>query len=134
MPILLPLLLAAATMTGPLAHAAAPPARTIAAPVLPTPLSDGIAAAARHQSLPVSRELMAPSRQRGPVQGGYRRKSIATRATAIFAGAVLGSLAGIVAGGAFDAVTSNGECLTGMAYGMPIGAGVGAFLTAKWVR
>jgi hypothetical protein len=134
-PILFTLLLTAATMTGPSGHAAAPQPRTIVGAPPGAPLSAAIAAAVRHQSLPASRGLTPISTQRGPAMtrrhGG---NSKATRATAIFAGAVLGSLAGILAGSAFDAMTSNGECLTGAAYGMPIGAGLGAVLTAKWVR
>jgi hypothetical protein len=59
---------------------------------------------------------------------------MATRATAIFAGAVIGSLAGLVGGAVIDVAAGNEECLTGAAIGMPVGAIVGGALTARLVR
>ena len=65
--------------------------------------------------------------QIGPYLAAHSRQ-------AIFAGAVLGSFAGIAGGGVMDKVTSNGECLTFAKYGMFVGAAVGGLLTARGVR
>jgi len=62
------------------------------------------------------------------------RHSVATRATAIFAGAVLGSLGGMAAGATIDRMASGGECLIFAQYGIPVGAAIGGLLTARYVR
>src|SRR5262245_28365854 len=135
MSILFPVLLAAATMNG----AGPKPAEfstDVAVVSMPrTTLSIAVAAAAPRVRLTLDRGSSVASQlsgRRSARQTG--RVSSATRVTAIFAGAVMGSLAGLLVGGAIDAATSNGECLTGMAYGFPIGAAVGGGLTAYWIR
>jgi hypothetical protein len=134
----LPILLAAATLSG---SGSLPPSSrpaeltTITASPPRLTLIAAASAAARRESLALDRKALPVALAAGPVSGRRpNRHSVPTRATAIFAGAFLGSLAGMVGGGAIDAATSNGECLTFMKYGMPIGAAVGAVLTARWVR
>ena len=135
MPILFPLLLTAATMTGPAVPVAVPRPHIASPSLAGAPLTAAVSAAAKREALSASRGLAAAAWQYRQTAGQRSgRNSIATRVTAIFAGAVLGSVAGMVAGGAIDAATSNGECLTATVYGMPIGAAVGGFLTARWVR
>jgi hypothetical protein len=136
MSLVLPILLAGATLTGSgsAGPSPSPAGSTLASPPHMT-LIAAASAAARRESLVLDRTPLPAALAAGPVSGRRpTRHSPPTRATAIFAGAFLGSLAGMVGGGAIDAATSNGECLTFMKYGMPIGAAVGAVLTARWVR
>lgn len=135
MTIVCPILLAAATLTsagGPgTSHT-----RVSAAPAAVMSLSDAVYAAARRESLSLDQH-QAPGSARPLRQNSRRspaRHSTMTRATAIVAGAVLGSLAGTLGGALVDLAASNGECLTGMSVGMPIGAILGAVVTARYVR
>jgi hypothetical protein len=135
MSIVLPILLVGATLTG---SGSAPSSSlgesTEASPPRMT-LIAAASAAARRESVALDRESLPVALAAVPMSGRRAtRHSVPTRATAIFAGAFMGSLAGMVGGGAIDAATTDGECLTFMKYGMPIGAAVGAVLTARWVR
>lgn len=105
---------------------------SVAAPRLT--LSEAVSAAARRESLSVDQRQQASLRPGRTARRGPVRHSVMTRATAIVAGAVMGSLAGLAGGAVFDLATSNGECLTGMAVGMPVGAILGGVLTARYVR
>jgi hypothetical protein len=135
MSIVCPILLAAATLTsagGPgTAHT-----RVSSAPAPLMTLSDAVYAAARRESLSLNQH-QAPGSARPLRQNSRRspaRYSAMTRATAIVAGAVMGSLAGLVGGALVDMAASNGECVTGMRVGMPVGAVLGAVVTARYVR
>jgi hypothetical protein len=130
-----PILLAAATLIG-----SGDPGTTstaaLSASISRITLSDAVSEAARRESL----RLDQPRALRSAYPGGqYSRRrpgrhSVMTRTTAIVAGAIMGSLAGMLGGAAIDMATSNGECLTGMSFGLPVGAVVGGVLTAYWVR
>lgn len=133
MSFLLPILFAGA-LTGSGSGAPSSSAEFTAASTPRMTLIEAATAAARRESLAIDRK---PSPRALAARGGgvrRHRHSVPTRITAIFAGAVLGSFAGLAAGAAVDAATNNGECMTGMKYGMPIGAAVGGFLSARLVR
>lgn len=129
-----PILLAAATLTG--ANSLEMTQPRVAVPsVRQMTLSDAMAAAARREPLSLDQRAAGAPR---PIGRNYRRgparPSNMTRATAIVAGAVMGSLAGMVGGAMVDLATSNGECLTGMRVGLPVGAILGGVITARFVR
>ena len=130
--ILLPILLAGITVTGPGSTLPAS-SREITLPTTRgVTLLSAATAAAQRQSFTIGRTLgQRPPMPRGPRRSHY---SLATRVTAIFAGAVLGSFGGATAGGAIDKMTSNGECLTFTTFGMPIGAAIGGVLAARAVQ
>ncbi len=133
MSFLLPILVVGATLTGSPSIAPESPAEFTAVSVPRTSLQE---AASRRDWLAFDRttSVVGALRARPQVARRADHPSLFTRATAIFAGAVLGSFAGIAGGGVMDKVTSNGECLTYTKYGMFIGAAVGGLLTARWVR
>jgi hypothetical protein len=128
-------LILVATLTGAAGPGTAPPAASTPAAHRLT-LSDAVHAAARQELLRADR-AQSPGALRPGSQGTRRRSarpSVMTRATAIVAGAVIGSLAGMAGGAAVDMALSNGECFTGMSVGMPVGAVLGAVFTARVVR
>ena len=133
MSVLLSILLAGA-VTGAGSGAPSSSAESTAASIPRVTLIEAATEVARRESLAINRTPSRALAGRGVSARRPGRHAVPTRVTAIFAGAVLGSFAGLAAGGAIDAVASNGECLTGMKYGMPIGAAVGALLSAHWVR
>jgi hypothetical protein len=131
--VLLPILVAGVTIAG-----SGSPSRSwrseFIGPTKPAlTLLDVATAAARRDSFNIGRTL--GQRPRVPPRA-YRtgHYSVATRASAIFAGAVLGSFAGMAAGGGLDKMTSGGECLTFMAYGIPVGAVIGGVLAGRAVQ
>jgi hypothetical protein len=130
-----PILLVAATVIGS-GEPGTTSTKALSASVSRITLSAAVSAAARRESL----RLDQPQALRSPYPGSQYsrrrsgRRSVMTRTTAIVAGAVMGSLAGMLGGAAIDMATSNGECLTGMSVGLPVGAVVGGVLTAHWVR
>lgn len=100
-----------------------------------TTLSEAVDAAARSESLALDQRQASVSSSPGrTARRGPDRHSNMTRATAIVAGAVMGSLAGLAGGAVVDVATRNGECMTGMRVGMPVGAILGAVFTARFVR
>jgi hypothetical protein len=133
MSILLPIFLAGATLTGAPSNLSSP--RAELTPVsAPRPTLRAAASAAALRESPRLDRQPGRALPKRPSARRSGRNSVLTRATAIFAGAVIGSFAGFIGGATIDAATSNGECLTFATYGMPIGAGLGGFLTARLVR
>lgn len=100
-----------------------------------TTLSAAVDAAARRESLSLG-QLRGPvaSSPRRMAGRGRPRHSNMTRATAIVAGVIMGSVAGLVGGAVVNATTGNGEVLSGMRVGMPVGAVLGGVVTARLVR
>lgn len=130
--ILLPILLAGITVTGSGSTLPTSSREIMASTTRGVTLLDAATAAAQRQSFTIGRTLgRRPPMPRGPRRTRY---SFATRVTAIFAGAMLGSFGGMAAGGALDKMTTNGECLTFTKYGMPIGAAIGGVLAARSVQ
>lgn len=130
--VLLPILVAGMTIAG--SGSTSPSSRIeFTGPTKPAvTLLDAATAAARRDSFNIGRTLgQRPRPPRAYRTGHY---SVATRASAIFAGAVLGSFAGMAAGGGLDKITSGGECLTFMTYGIPVGAVIGGVLAARAVQ
>jgi hypothetical protein len=129
--ILLPILFAGVIVTG-----SAAPSSPIELPSAWKPAStllSAATAATRRDALSIGpAQRLRPIAAR-PVRSTGRH-SVATRASAIFAGAVMGALGGILAGATVDKMASGGECATFANYGMPIGAAVGGVLTARYVR
>ena len=136
MSFLLPILVVGATLTGSPSIAPGSPAEFTAVSVPRRSLQQAVSEPARRDWLAFDRttSVVGALRARPQVARRADHPSPFTRATAIFAGALLGSFAGIAGGGVMDKVTSNGECLTNTKYGMFIGAAVGGLLTARWVR
>ena len=135
MSFLLPILVVGATLTGSPSIARESPAEVTSVSVPPMSLLAAASESARRESPALERTpAVGPLAARPGSARRTDRHSPLTRATAIFAGAVLGSFAGVVGGAAVDMATSNGECLTNAKYGMFVGAAVGGLLTARWVR
>jgi len=129
--ILLPVLFAGAIVTGSVAPAPAIQVPAVSKPA--TTLLSAATAAAQRDAVSIGRtQRLRPL----PVHAlrSAERHSMATRASAIFAGAVMGALGGILAGATIDRMTSGGECATFAGYGIPIGAAIGGLMTARYVR
>jgi len=113
-----------------------------------TPLTPLGTAASAHATLLAA--ASAAVRRQAPVldrrQGGEARavrrqtryqstgNSIATRASAIFAGTILGALVGTMGGALIGSVGGENGALAGAQVGMPVGAMSGGILAAVWVR
>jgi hypothetical protein len=137
MTILIPILLAAGSLTPPVPTTSAPAFTDGARSVPVRTLSAAVAAAAARPDLAVLLQGNAADAS-GPVRPRSRytapRRSLATKTTAVVAGAIIGSLAGLLGGAVVDAAAGNRECFPGMAIGMPVGAIAGGILTARLVR
>lgn len=133
MSILFPILLAAATMTASPAVSRVPHLNLGAPAPTRTTLSVAVSEAAR-RATPIRVRRSSAGSRLGRSQRPADRNSFATRTTAIFAGAILGGLVGTLGGAMIDGATGNGECMTGAAVGLPVGAALGGVLTAYWVR
>ena len=131
--VLLPILVAGITIAG--SGSTSPSSRVeFIAPAKPAvTLLDVATAAARRDSFNIGRTLA--HRPRVPPRAhGTGHYSVATSASAIFAGAVLGSFGGMAVGGVFDKMSSGGECLTFMKGGIPVGAVIGGILAGRAVQ
>src|SRR5262245_45418876 len=113
--ILLPILFAGVIVTG--SPAPSSPTELADAWRPATTLLSAATAAARRDALSIGRtQRLRPIPARPMASSG--RHSVATRTSAIFAGAVMGALGGILAGATLDKMTSGGECATFASYGI----------------
>ena len=135
MPFALTTLLLAGTLSGPVNPGVMYSRAAAAAPASIT-LADAVSAAAARESgrVEIRNAAGSPGSRAFKARPRTGRHSAATRVTAIVAGGVLGALAGMLGGLAVDVATSNGECLTGMHVGTPVGGVLGAVFTARLIR